>query len=210
MERPRLRMVDEQLKPRGISDARVLDAMRAVPRHLFVDAAVASHAYSDSSLPIGSGQTISQPYMVAKMTQLLELQGHERVLEIGTGCGYQTAVLARLCRRVYSIERIDFLHHRARANLRSARSANVMLKLGDGTEGWVEYAPFDAVIAAAGGQEVPNEWMQQLRPGGVLVMPVGKGGDHILIRRRKLREGYNEEKFDACVFVPLVSETAHV
>jgi len=210
MERPRLRMVDEQLKPRGIFDTRVLDAMRAVPRHLFVDAAVASHAYSDSSLPIGSGQTISQPYMVAKMTQLLELQGHERVLEIGTGCGYQTAVLARLCRRVYSIERIDFLHHRARANLRSARSANVMLKLGDGTEGWVEYAPFDAVIAAAGGQEVPDEWMRQLRPGGVLVMPIGKGGGHTLIRRRKLREGYNEEKFDACVFVPLVSETSHV
>ena len=110
MERPRLRMVDEQLKSRGVSDVRVLDVMRAVPRHLFVDAAVASHAYSDSSLPIGGGQTISQPYMVAKMTQLLELQGHERVLEIGTGCGYQTAVLARLCRRVYSIERIDFLH----------------------------------------------------------------------------------------------------
>ncbi|MDX8411480.1 MAG: protein-L-isoaspartate(D-aspartate) O-methyltransferase [Mariprofundaceae bacterium] len=210
MERPRLRMVDEQLKSRGVSDIRVLDVMRAVPRHLFVDAAVASHAYSDSSLPIGGGQTISQPYMVAKMTQLLELQGHERVLEIGTGCGYQTAVLARLCRRVYSIERIDFLHHRARKNLRSARSANVMLKLGDGTQGWVEYAPFDAVIAAAGGHEVPDDWMQQLRPGGVLVMPVGQAGSHTLIRRRKSRDGYREEKFDACAFVPLISEAVNV
>lgn len=140
-ERPRKRMVADQLVSRGIDDPRVLDAMSIVPRHLFVDAALASHAYNDSSLPIGEGQTISQPYMVAKMSQLLELKGNERVLEIGTGCGYQTAVLSRLCRRVYTVERIESLHERARQNLRRARHANVMLKCGDGMRGWEEYAP---------------------------------------------------------------------
>lgn len=162
-------MVEDQLVARGITDARVLDAMLHVPRHMFVDAALASHAYQDSSLPIGEGQTISQPYMVAKMSQLLNLEGHERVLEIGTGCGYQTAVLSRLCRRVYSIERIPSLSERARRNLRAARHANVMLTCADGTLGWKEYAPFDAVLAAAGGSEVPDAWIHQLRDGGVLV-----------------------------------------
>lgn len=190
---------------RGISDARVIDAMLNVPRHMFVDAALASHAYQDSALPIGEGQTISQPYMVARMSQLLGLEGHERVLEIGTGCGYQTAVLSRLCRRVYSIERIPSLSERARCNLRAARHANVMLKCADGTLGWDEYSPFDAVLAAAGGSEVPSAWVDQLRDGGVLVMPVGGAGAHVLIRLRKRGRELIEERFDACSFVPLVA-----
>ena len=203
-ERPRRRMIQEQLLPRGITDTRVLDAMSTVPRHMFVDPALVSHAYQDSSLPIGEGQTISQPYMVAKMSQLLALKGHERVLEIGTGCGYQTAVLSRLCRRVYSIERIPSLHERARHNLRAARHANVMLKCADGTEGWEEYAPFDAILAAAGGGETPQAWLHQLREDGVLVMPVGSAGGHVLIRLRKHGNQCSEEYFDACSFVPLV------
>ncbi len=203
-ERSRRRMIAEQLTTRGITDSRVLDAMAAVPRHIFVNAALASHAYQDSSLPIGEGQTISQPYMVGKMSQLLALKGHERVLEIGTGCGYQTAVLSRLCRRVYSIERIPSLHERARHNLRLARHANVMLKCGDGTEGWEEYAPFDAMLAAAGSGKVPEAWLRQLREGGVLVMPIGCRGAHVLVRFRKLGGQWSEEYFDACTFVPLV------
>lgn len=202
-ERPRNRMIQEQLVMRGVTNSRVLDAMSIVPRHMFVDSALASHAYQDSSLPIGEGQTISQPYMVGKMSQLLELKGHERVLEVGTGCGYQTAVLSRLCRRVYSIERIPSLHDRARHNLRAARHANVMLKCADGTEGWEEYAPFDAILVAAGG-ETPQVWSRQLREGGVLVMPVGKAGEHVLVRLRKRRNEWFEEYFDTCTFVPLI------
>ena len=205
LDRPRQRMVAEQLVQRGITDARVLDAMGSVPRHLFVDPALMNKAYHDCALPIGDGQTISQPYMVARMTQLLELQGHERVLEIGTGCGYQTAVLSRLCRRVYSIERIMTLHEKARRNLRLARHANVMLKCGDGLLGWVEYAPFDAILVTAGGF-ASDVWMKQLAPGGVLLMPEGEGGVHRLVRRRKVSGlRYEEEFFDACVFVPLLS-----
>ncbi len=198
-------MVEDQLVARGITDPRVIDAMLHVPRHMFVDAALASHAYMDSSLPIGEGQTISQPYMVAKMSQLLNLEGHERVLEIGTGCGYQTAVLSRLCRRVYSIERIFSLSERARSNLRAARHANVMLTCADGTQGWKEYAPFDAVLAAAGGSEIPQAWVDQLRDGGVLVMPLGSGSSHVLIRLRKRGAELVEERFDACTFVPLIT-----
>jgi protein-L-isoaspartate(D-aspartate) O-methyltransferase len=207
-ERPRKRMVAEQLVPKGVDDPRVLEAMSIVPRHLFVDPALSSHAYKDSSLPIGEGQTISQPYMVAKMSQLLELKGDERVLEIGTGCGYQTAVLSRLCRRVYSIERVESLHERARQNLRRARHANVMLKCGDGMLGWEEYAPFDATIVTAGGF-ASDVWMEQLRDGGVLLFPEGEGGAHRLVRRKKLGGQITEEQFDACTFVPLLEGVNH-
>ena len=202
-ERPRLRMVSDQLQAKGIVDARVLAAMSSVPRHMFVDPALVARAYSDSALPIGSGQTISQPYMVARMTELLALQGHERVLEIGTGCGYQTAVLSRLCRRVYSIERIEPLHQRARQNLRAARHANVMLKCADGRQGWEDYAPYDAIIVTAGGF-ASDVWLQQLKTGGVLLLPEGSGGTHRLVRRTKMAHGYSEEYFDACTFVPLL------
>ncbi len=201
-------MVAEQLLSRGVDDPRVLEAMSIVPRHLFVDAAMGSHAYKDSSLPIGEGQTISQPYMVARMSQLLELKGNERVLEIGTGCGYQTAVLSRLCRRVYSIERIESLHERARNNLRRARHANVMLKCGDGMLGWEEYAPFDAIIVTAGGF-ASDVWLEQLRDGGVLLFPEGQDGAHRLVRRRKLGSQIMEEQLDMCTFVPLLEGVNH-
>ena len=201
-------MVAEQLISRGIDDPRVLDAMSIVPRHLFVDPALASHAYKDSSLPIGEGQTISQPYMVAKMSQLLELKGNERVLEIGTGCGYQTAVLSRLCRRVYTVERIESLHERARQNLRRAKHANVMLKCGDGMRGWEEYAPFDAIIVTAGGF-ASDVWLEQLNDGGILLFPQGEGGQHRLVRRRKQGVEFFDEFFDACTFVPLLEGVNH-
>jgi len=202
-EYSRKRMVSEQLQARGINDERVLKAMLEIPRHLFVDSVLGARAYQDSALPIGSGQTISQPYMVARMSQLLELKGDERVLEIGTGCGYQTAVLSRLCRRVYSIERVQSLHDRARQNLRNARLATAMLKCADGRLGWEEYAPFDAIIVTAGGF-ASDVWLQQLKVGGVLLLPEGDGGTHRLVRRRKQHNGFSEEYFDACVFVPLL------
>ncbi len=208
-ERPRQRMVATQLKPRGINDPRVLEAMASVPRHLFVDPPLVSRAYQDSALPIGEGQTISQPYMVARMTQLLELKGHEKVLEIGTGCGYQTAVLSRLCRRVYSIERIQSLHEKARRNLRQARHANVMLKCGDGLLGWPEYAPFDAILVTAG-FFASDCLMEQLNVGGYLVMPEGQGSVHRLVRRKKRADGgFDEEYFEACTFVPLLQGVNH-
>ncbi|TLS66336.1 protein-L-isoaspartate(D-aspartate) O-methyltransferase [Mariprofundus erugo] len=203
-----MRMVADQIVARGIRDDKVIAAMMSVPRHLFVDSALSSRAYHDCALPIGCGQTISQPYMVARMTELLELQGSERVLEIGTGCGYQTAVLSRICRRVYSIERIEALHNRARQNLRAARHANVMLKCGDGLLGWDEYAPYDAIIVTAGGF-ASDVWMQQLKPGGVLLLPEGAAGNHRLVRRRKLARGWNEEYFDDCTFVPLLEGVHH-
>jgi len=206
-ERPRKRMLQHQLIDRGVDDARVLAAMLAVPRHKFIDPALVSRAYHDCALPIGCGQTISQPYMVARMSQLLELTGGERVLEIGTGCGYQTAVLSRLCRRVYSIERIEALHLRAKRTLRATRHANVMLKCGDGLAGWEEYAPFDAMIVTAGGF-ASELWLQQLKPGGVLLMPEGKDGAHRLVRRRKQSHSISEEYFDVCTFVPLLEGVA--
>jgi len=196
-------MVEQQLIPAGIKDMRVLQAMATVPRHLFVDAALTGHSYQDSSLPIGDGQTISQPFMVARMSELLCLEGHERVLEVGTGCGYQTAVLSCLCRRVYSIERIHSLHVKARKNLRRAHHANVMLKCGDGLLGWEEYAPFDAIIVTAGGF-ASDIWLNQLCEGGVLLMPEGTNGSHRLVRRKKLAQEIEEEYFDACNFVPLL------
>jgi protein-L-isoaspartate(D-aspartate) O-methyltransferase len=196
-------MVTEQLIAAGIKDERVLEVMSIVPRHLFVDEALRAHAYQDSSLPIGEGQTISQPFMVARMSELLQLKGHERVLEIGTGCGYQTAVLSRLCKRVYSIERIEALHDKARVNLRRAQHANVMLKCGDGLLGWEEYAPFDAIIVTAGGF-ASDMWLEQLHTNGVLLMPEGDTRNHHLVRRVKLDDGIEETYFDACTFVPLL------
>ncbi|PIQ33503.1 MAG: protein-L-isoaspartate(D-aspartate) O-methyltransferase [Zetaproteobacteria bacterium CG_4_9_14_3_um_filter_49_83] len=207
-DRPRKRMVDEQMIARGVTDQRVIDVMRLVPRHMFVDSPLVSRAYHDCSLPIGEGQTISQPYMVARMTELLQLKGDERVLEIGTGCGYQTAVLSRLCKRVYSVERIHSLHMKARNNLRRARLANAMLTCADGLLGWPEYAPFDAIIVTAGGF-ASDLWLEQLAVYGTLLMPEGSHGQHRLVRRRKLADGVEEEYFDACTFVPLLEGESH-
>ena len=169
----RERMVREQLLPRGIIDQRVLEAMQTVPWHVFVEDALQAQAYSDFPLPIGEGQTISQPFIVALMTQMLELKGHEKVLEIGSGCGYQTAVLSELCDQVYSVERIKKLLARARINLDRARCFNTLCKMDDGTMGWPEHAPYDAIIVTAGGPEIPEALIEQLADPGIMVIPVG-------------------------------------
>ncbi|MEW5726118.1 MAG: protein-L-isoaspartate(D-aspartate) O-methyltransferase, partial [Thermodesulfobacteriota bacterium] len=170
----RQRMVDSQLKARGLKDERVLAAMNKVPRHLFVEEALGARAYGDHPLPIGEQQTISQPYIVAQMTEALGLKGDEKVLEIGTGSGYQAAVLAELCYRVYTIERIRPLLIKARKLLADLGYTNVVFRVGDGTLGWPEHAPFDAVIVTAGAPEVPQPLIDQLADGGRLVAPAGR------------------------------------
>ncbi|MDR0476523.1 MAG: protein-L-isoaspartate(D-aspartate) O-methyltransferase [Desulfobulbaceae bacterium] len=167
-------MVAKQIRARGILDERVLTAMRQVPRHLFVDSALRPQAYDDYPLPITGGQTISQPYIVACMTELLQLRGDETVLEIGTGSGYQAAVLSRLCHQVYSVERLNSLLPQARKIFDSLSYFNITAKLADGTLGWPEAAPFDAIIVTAGGPEIPPPLLDQLADPGRLVMPVGK------------------------------------
>ena len=167
------RMVEEQLIPRGINDQKTLQAMGTVPRHLFVEDAMQARAYGDHPLPIGSGQTISQPYIVALMTQALELQGHERILEIGTGSGYQAAILSRICERVYTIERIDSLLGKARRIFDRLRYHNIVSRIDDGTIGWPDQAPFDAILVTAGGPKIPEPLVQQLADPGRLVIPVG-------------------------------------
>lgn len=166
-------MVDEQLIPRDITDEPTLRAMRTVPRHLFVDDALASCAYGDHPLPIGAGQTISQPYIVALMTEALQLKGHERVLEIGTGSGYQAAILSQVCDRVYTIERIDSLLVRARKIFDKLHYHNITSRLDDGTEGWSSEAPFEAIIVTAGGPNIPEPLIEQLTDPGKMIIPVG-------------------------------------
>lgn len=169
----RERMIEEQLVPRGITDPRVLEAMRTVPRDLFVEDAFQAHAYGDFPLPIGSGQTISQPYIVALMSQALHLTGTEKILEIGTGSGYHAAVLSRLCQKVYTVERLDALVSRARKVFDRLRYHNIISRIDDGTVGWPSEAPFDAIIVTAGGPRIPEPLIAQLADPGRLVMPVG-------------------------------------
>lgn len=203
----RRRMVEQQVKARGVSDARVLEALRTVPRHLFVEPGLQSHAYRDASLPIGEKQTISQPYMVAVMSAALELAGRERILEIGTGSGYQTAILSRLVGRVYSVERISPLAGRARKILDQLGMSNVNVKVGDGTIGWREQAPFDGILVAAGAPDVPLEYLQQLEVGGKLVLPVGDRQQQILLRLTRQEDGsFKREQLMGCRFVPLIGE----
>lgn len=172
-KRSRSKMVDEQIVARGVSDKAVLDAMRKIPRHLFVQDALASRAYSDSALPIGEGQTISQPYIVAFMSELLHIESGHKVLEIGTGSGYQAAVLAEMGADVFTVERIRKLFLAARKLLFDMRYFNIQLKLDDGTMGWPEHAPYDRIIVTAGGPEIPQYLIDQLADGGRLVIPVG-------------------------------------
>ncbi|MDQ6976200.1 MAG: protein-L-isoaspartate(D-aspartate) O-methyltransferase [Mariprofundaceae bacterium] len=200
--RARQRMVEQQLCKHGIKDQRVLQAMRDIPRHQFVSAAMAAHAYQDSALPIGEGQTISQPYMVARMCELLNLRGNERVLEIGTGCGYHTAILAQLCARVYSIERIQSLYSLAKGHLRAIGQGNVLLKCADGLDGWTGFAPFDAIVVTAGGA-LSSTWLRQLQSGGVLLMPEGQQRDHRLVQHRMENGKVRKSQHDLCSFVPL-------
>lgn len=203
-ERTRKSMVDNQLVPRGIRDEAVLKAMMTVPRHLFVEEGLYSQAYSDYPLPIGEKQTISQPYMVAFMTEALGLTGKERVLEVGSGSGYQSAVLSLLCEKVYAIERISVLASRAMRVLDDLHCSNVIIKVGDGTLGWAEEAPFDAIIVAAGSPSVPPAYIEQLSDGGRLVMPVGDEDWQRLVRITKRGGGASTEVLGECRFVKLV------
>jgi protein-L-isoaspartate(D-aspartate) O-methyltransferase len=197
-------MVETQVAARGVRDARVLEAMREVPRHSFVPEWLRHEAYDDRPLAIGEGQTISQPYMVAVMTEALGAQETDRVLEIGTGSGYQTAILSRLAARVVSIERHAVLADRAKAVLDSLGITNVEIHVGDGTEGRPEEAPFDRILVTAGAPNVPESLRRQLADGGRLVIPVGDSGfQHVTIIDRKGGD-YAERKGDACVFVPLI------
>src|SRR5262245_19948372 len=206
--RERERMVEEQVAARGVTDPRVLSAMRHVPRHLFVDEALRDRAYGDHPLPIGDGQTISQPFMVARMTELLQLTGREKVLEIGTGSGYQAAVLSRLAARVCTIERIPRLAARARQVLESIGASNVWVRAADGTMGWVDEAPFDRIVVAAGGPRVPPPLVDQLADGGRLVMPVGPE-DAQRLKSVDKRAGQTQEHADSdCVFVKLIGKYA--
>jgi protein-L-isoaspartate(D-aspartate) O-methyltransferase len=202
----RNRMVESQIVSRGIKDPRVLQAMRKVPRHLFVEEALVNQAYSDHPLPIGEKQTISQPYMVALMTEALELKSNERVLEIGTGSGYQSAILAELAEKIYSIERIRSLYIKARRILDRLGYLNVVLKVGDGTLGWKEEAPFDGIIVTAGSPEVPQPLVDQLAVGGRLVIPVGDRYTQSLIKVNRVKEGITKTDLGGCRFVNLMGQ----
>ncbi len=197
-------MVEEQLRARGIRDARVLRLMAAVPRHLFVDPTFSSKAYSDHALPIGQEQTISQPYMVALMTQSLALEGDEKVLEIGTGSGYQTAMLAELADRVFTIERIPEIGIAARERLTQMGYSNVIFRIGDGSMGWREMSPFDRVIVTAGAPRIPSFLEEQLRIGGWGIVPVGDASNQNLVRATRTEGGLEEEVLCSCTFVPLI------
>lgn len=205
-ERLRRRMVEEQLVSRGIRDERVLEAMRKVPRHLFVEEALWDRAYGDHALPIGERQTISQPYMVALMTEALDLKPTDRVLEIGSGSGYQAAVLAELVSKVYSIERIKSLAMKARERLERLRYQNVVIKVFDGTYGWGEEAPFDAVMVTAGAPAIPQPLLDQLCPTGRMAIPIGDRLAQVLHKVVKTPGGYTDTKMTGCVFVSLVGQ----
>jgi protein-L-isoaspartate(D-aspartate) O-methyltransferase len=202
----RLKMVEEQIVSRGIKDAKLIAAVKKIPRHLFVEEALQNQAYSDHPLPIGEKQTISQPYMVALMTEALLLSGKEKVLEIGTGSGYQTAILAELSEKVFSIERIRSLAIRARKLLYELGYFNVEIKIFDGTFGWIEERPFDAIIVTAGSPDIPQPLIDQLAMGGRLVIPVGDAFVQDLFRVTKVEEGIKKEDLGGCRFVKLIGK----
>jgi protein-L-isoaspartate(D-aspartate) O-methyltransferase len=207
LENARKRMVESQIKARGINDSRLIDAMLKVPRHIFVEEAMAAQAYSDTALPIGEKQTISQPYMVALMTELLQLTGTEKVLEIGTGSGYQTAILAQLAARVYTLERVRPLALKARKALDSLGLLNINMRIEDGTAGWEAEAPFDAIIVSAGAPDVPLQLIDQLCIGGRLVIPVGTQTEQVLARLIKGADcSVTREDFVNCRFVRLIGQ----
>lgn len=197
-------MVEEQIRKRGISSPRLLEALARIPRHLFVPEELAPHAYEDRALGIGEQQTISQPYMVAAMTEYLELQGSERVLEVGAGSGYQAAVLAELAREVITVEKNVSLAESARARLASLGYLNIRVEIGDGTLGWADAAPFDGILVAAAAPAVPPPLTAQLAEGGRLVIPVGESDKQMLMRIRKRDGEIMQEKLFACQFVPLL------
>jgi len=209
-KKQRARMVETQIKARSIVDPRVWKAMETIPRHLFIDEGLIYQAYSDNPLPIGEKQTISQPYIVALMTEALELKGKERILEIGTGSGYQAAILAHLADRVFSIERIAALATRARKILDQLNYYNVAIRVGDGSYGWKEEAPFDAIITTAAAPKIPQYLLEQLAVGGRLVVPVGSRDVQTLYKLTRLEEDLSQIKKEdlcGCRFVSLIGES---
>lgn len=202
----RSRLVREQLIPRGISDPLVLQAMESTPRHLFVEDALRGQAYGDFALPIGEGQTISQPYIVALMTQALKLGPGSTVLEIGTGCGYQTAILSHICERVYTVERIKPLFIRARRTFDQLHYLNVICKLDDGTMGWQENAPYDRIIVTAAGPEIPTALIDQLADPGILVIPVGDRQSQELVVISKENGVLHQKNIESVRFVRLIGK----
>lgn len=204
----RRKMVEAQLVGRGIKDGRLLDAMGRLPRHLFVDEALAAQSYSDAALPIGFGQTISQPYMVALMVESLRLSPGDKVLEVGFGSGYQTAILASLAREVYGVERLGPLFQRGRDNLARLGFQNIHLKLADGTLGWPEAAPFNAIAVAAGGPQVPGPLTAQLAEGGRLIVPVGptEKAQELTLVTKGPRGAITSTPLGACRFVALIGQ----
>ncbi len=209
-ERTRTRLV-RQLKEMGISNPLVLNAIQTVPRHLFVDEGLASRAYENTALPIGHGQTISQPYIVARMTELLLVGELGKVLEIGAGCGYQSAVLAQFAKQVYAVERIAPLALKLRERIQQLRYRNILVRHGDGMEGWPENGPFDAILVAAAPVTVPPKLLEQLKIGGRMVLPVGDR-DHqvLLLITREGENSYKEQKLDAVSFVPMRSGVSKI
>jgi protein-L-isoaspartate(D-aspartate) O-methyltransferase len=201
----RERMVRRQLEDRGIRDPRVLAAMREVPRHEFVTEPLRQRAYEDHPLPIGAGQTISQPYIVAAMLEHLALQPTDRVLEVGTGSGYVTALLSRMCAEVYSIERQPELASQAQATLSRLGYSNVKIRVGDGSQGWPEYAPYDAILVSAAASEIPPALFAQLREGGRMIVPVGPPASQELQLIRKIDVQPEVRILEGCRFVPLIS-----
>ncbi|WP_201362154.1 protein-L-isoaspartate(D-aspartate) O-methyltransferase [Dictyobacter formicarum] len=196
----------DQLQQDGIQNERVLQAIATIPRELFVDSPFQRMAYANQALPLDLGQTISQPLMVALMTQALQLVGTENVLEIGTGSGYQTAILAQLCRYVYSVERYPQLSDRAASRLDQLGCANVSLLVGDGSIGWAEYAPYDRILVTAAAPHVPSQLIEQLTMGGLMVVPVGDHSQQDLQVIQRTQQGMQASSLGRCVFVPLVGE----
>jgi len=205
-DRQREEMVKRQIETRGITDQRVLAAMRKVPRHLFVSEALRDQAYGDFPLPIGDQQTISQPYIVAEMTQALQLSENDRVLEIGTGSGYQAAILAEIVYRVYTIERIHSLLIKARRIFDHLRYHNIITRFGDGTVGWLEESPFDAIIVTAGAPRIPDSLIDQLAENGRMVVPVGDQHSQELVKTVRNQDGIHRSNLGGCRFVKLVGE----
>ena len=206
-QRSRDRLV-RQLRDMGIESETVLASIRSTPRHIFIDEALASRAYDNTALPIGQNQTISQPYIVARMTEaLLEAGDLDKVLEIGTGCGYQTAILAQLARRVYSIERIEVLLAGARERFHTLNYRNIKAKYGDGTRGWPEHAPFQGILVSAAPAKIPDALMEQLAVGGRIIIPIGHSGGQKLLSVVRTRTGFVEKNLDPVSFVPMLKGT---
>ena len=203
----RAAMVTEQLIPRDISDKKILEVFRKVPRHEFVPEELRQNAYNDYPLPIGDNQTISQPYMVALMTECLKLKGAERVLEVGTGSGYQAAILAEIAEEVYSVERFEDLVGKASKILSSLGYDNIHIKVGDGTLGWSDFAPYDGIVVTAGAPSIPDSLVKQLKDGGRLVIPVDRGGfGQVLTLVERIGQTTRTSEICACTFVPLIGK----